>query len=76
MTSIFDDPKILQQESDDDLHRALGILEDIRGYSDGRWNWARDTVEGIEETIHEKGYATEGQIRALRNILNRVEERG
>lgn len=44
------------------LARIMDILDD------GKCNWARDTLEGIHETVTKTGKITEGQRRAVNNI--------
>jgi hypothetical protein len=54
--------RVHQQEMTDFLY-ALSCMQEMRRYA-----FARDTIEGIYETVAEKGYVTDGQRRAINNI--------
>lgn len=60
-------------ESATDASDFLTRLEDLRDDSD--YEWAADTLEGISETVTERGRVTAGQLRAIDNIVAAVENR-
>lgn len=53
---------------------ASALLEEIRALLDDfRASWAWDTLGGIQATIGQRGYCTEAQQRAVRNIAAAVQ---
>ena len=57
---------IEEPESVTDPFDFLSRLEDLR--ADSTYNFASDTIEGIYETVRERGRVTAGQQRAIENI--------
>jgi len=51
----------------------LEELEDLLG--DSEYEWAEETISGIQETIKERGHVTERQREAIGNIVAAVERR-
>jgi hypothetical protein len=48
---------------------ALDELDDM--LSSGDFDWASETLEGIQEWIKENEHATEGQLTAIGNIAEK-----
>ena len=49
-------------------------LEDL--LSDSDFEWAEDTINGIQETVYKNEHVTKGQRDAISNIKDAVERRG
>jgi hypothetical protein len=66
-------PKPEPPRSVTDPFDFLTRLEDLRADTD--YEWASDTIEGIYTTVTESGRVTDGQLRAIDNIEDAVEQR-
>ncbi len=56
---------------------AAQLLEQIETLQNsGEYDWASETLEGIHETMEERGYATEAQQQAIENIEEGGRRRG
>lgn len=50
---------------------AADLVDEINGALDmDKYEWAAETLEGIKTTILERGVCSDGQKRAIRNILD------
>lgn len=55
---------------DDPLDRAQRLLDLIDDHlATGQYDWARDTLEGIHETVERTGMATMRQQQAVEHII-------
>lgn len=56
-----------------DYEETLELLTEL--LNDRAYEWANDTLSGIEETILVRSHVTERQLEAIENIKNAVEDR-
>ena len=54
-----------------DTESFLDLLEGLT--TDSGYNWCSDTLGGIYQTVEGSGVVTEGQRKAVENIMKRVE---